>query len=301
MTDRPVDDLAFDRAIRATLADLAPDAAPSSLRAAVAAVPLRSPASTRDVRRTLFAIAGLAAAVVLAVGGLGLAAGLRGPLGGLGVFATPSPSGPAPMITPLPTLAPFVYRVVVREGSTISKPQVNAVSDVMVARLQAYGIGNFSAAASDGQLTYEIAGPLDDASRAAIRELLGTTGRFSVGQPVANPPAIGDAVAGAPLLAADSVKSADIGSDQTGSPTVDINLTPAAAAVFADATNAHVGEYLPIALDGKVLAAPVVMDAITDGKVQIRLSSDDQREAPMLVAILQSGPLPMPVQEVAAP
>ena len=63
----------FEQDLRAVLADLAPDAAPASLRAAVAAVPGRQERRAPGRGRALVAVLGVAAAVVVAVAGIGLA------------------------------------------------------------------------------------------------------------------------------------------------------------------------------------------------------------------------------------
>jgi hypothetical protein len=295
MTDRPLGEGAFEHALRATLQDLAPATPPTSLRTAVAAVALRRRTGFAARSRTLLAAVGMAAAIVVAVAGVGLVSGLRLPDGGV------SPVGTPPPVSPSPRTNTFTYRVVTSDGSLATKVQVGSVGDVMSARLAAYGLGTFSSFYSDDRITVELPTTIDAGSRDAIRTLLGMTGRFSIGQPVTTPPAIGESVAGAPLLTADAIKGAQVGSDQTGNPTVEITLTPAATTVFAATTSAHIGDYLPIALDGRVFSAPVIMDAIPNGDVQIQLASDQQLSAASLAAILQSGPLPLPVEEAATP
>jgi preprotein translocase subunit SecD len=202
----------------------------------------------------------------------------------------------------------LTFRVVPPDGSTPSKPQVNAVGDVMSARLDAYreavsgqrnvnGLGSYSMAAQDGRLAFEIEWPVDAASEATFRSLLGTTGIFTVGQPVATPPAIGQQVTGAPLLTAQAIESAALGTDQLGNPTLDLTLTPEAATAFGGATSAHVGDYLPVALDGKAVTVPVIMSAITDGRLQLSFDAAETSAA-WLAALLQSGPLPLPVEDI---
>ncbi len=77
MTGLAHDDTRFEQDLRAVLADLAPDAAPASLRAAVAAVPGRRERQAPGRGRALLAVLGLAAAVVVAVAGIGLLTGPR--------------------------------------------------------------------------------------------------------------------------------------------------------------------------------------------------------------------------------
>ena len=292
MTDLLLDDGAFERALRAALDDLAPDRTPDSLRAAVAAVPLRRGRGRATRGRMLFAAMGMAAAVVVAVAGLAV---VTGPSWSIGVLA---PDGTPPPASPTPGTETFVFRVVPADGSTATKAQVTAVDDAMAARLRAYGIGTFSSSAADDRITLEVPMPPGAGSREAIRALLGTTGVFSVGQPVATPPEPGDRVDGPPLLTGEDVTSATAVTDQAGVPTLELTLTGSAAAALADATSAHIGEYLPIALDGVAIVAPVIQAEIPGGQILISFSSDDTTTAARLAAILQSGPLPQPVEAV---
>jgi len=292
MTDRPLDDGAFERALRATLDDLAPATTPASLRAAVGAVALRPQRGSADSRRIRFAVAGMAAAVLLAVAGLSLVAGLRLPTSGLAPVATPSTSGPAP------SPSTFTYRVVAPDGSTASKAQVTAVSDVLAARLRAYGIGTFTSSASDDVITIDVPGTLGASSRDTIRLLLGATGTFVIGQPVAAPVDPGQRVGGPPLLTKEAITAATVGTDQTGNPTLDLTLSDPAAAVFRDATSAHIGEYLPIVLDGVAISDPVIQAEIPNGRVQIQFARDDLASPERLAAIIEAGPLPLPVEAV---
>ncbi len=80
MTDPAPDDVRFEQRIRDVFADLAPATAPASLRAAVAAVPARGAGQAHGRARLLLAAMGLAAAVVVAIAGIGLFGG-RLPVG----------------------------------------------------------------------------------------------------------------------------------------------------------------------------------------------------------------------------
>jgi hypothetical protein len=168
----------------------------------------------------------------------------------------------------------------------------------MAARLTAYGIGNFSSSASGDRITFEVPVPPDSESGQAIRSLLGRTGSFAILQPDATPPAVGDLVPGAPLVEWGAMADSNVGKDQTGNPTLDLVLVGPGAATLADVTTAHVGEYLPIALDGVAIAVPVIEAPIRDGQVQIALSSNGSISLAQLAAILHSGPLPLPVEVV---
>ena len=140
----------------------------------------------------------------------------------------------------------------------------------------------------------------------AVRRLVGQTGRLDfvplgstqvqVGQEL-------DLVAYPPLFSGDQIKSASIGQSSTGGLTVDFVLKDEGAKLFAEYTAAHVGEYFAIVLDGKVISAPVINEAIPNGQVQISagsLGGFSAAEANDLVTILKFGSLPFPIQEVSA-
>ena len=103
MTDLRVDDAAFERQLRSVLAELAPDAAPGSLRSAVASVPGRAVRRGPVRARALLAVAGLAAALVLVVTSIGL---VGGPPPGLpGTGRPTSASVPTAVPSPSPAMA----------------------------------------------------------------------------------------------------------------------------------------------------------------------------------------------------
>ncbi len=105
-----------------------------------------------------------------------------------------------------------------------------------------------------------------------------------------------------PMFSGDMVAATAIGSDQTGRRTVDFTLRPEASALFATYTAEHIGEYVAIVLDGAVISAPVINDAIPNGEVQISqggIGGYPLDEAQRLVTVLKSGQLPFPVQEIS--
>ena len=82
-----------------------------------------------------------------------------------------------------------------------------------------------------------------------------------------------------------------------GSYQIAFTLKPAGATVFSDYTSKHVGQYLAIVLDKKVLSAPIIKTAITDGAGVIEggFTSDS---ANALAVQLRYGALPVPVKVV---
>ena len=294
MTDVARADARFEQDLRAVLADLAPDAAPGSLRAAMAAVPARRARRGQSRERALLAVMGMAAALVVLVTGLAIVVGQRsgGPAG-------ISPDGvPTAVPSPSPATETLTFRVQTPDGSMATKAQTEAVAAVMDARLRAYGIGTFSSSASDDRLTYEV--PLehaDEASIATVRELLTTTGAFSIVLLGSSPVEPGQRVDGPPLLTGSAITDARVGTDAGAGQTLDLTMDAATAAVFADTTRAHVGEYLALVLDGVAVAVPMITEAIPDGRLQISFADND-RTPSNLATILAAGQLPLPVEQV---
>jgi protein-export SecD/SecF family membrane protein len=75
-------------------------------------------------------------------------------------------------------------------------------------------------------------------------------------------------------------------------PVVSIEFDREGTQIFADLTRTHVGQPVPIVLDGEVISAPQVQVAITDGKAIITgIGNID--EAAQLASLLRSGSLPL--------
>ena len=64
---------------------------------------------------------------------------------------------------------------------------------------------------------------------------------------------------------------------------------------FADLTARNIGKQIAIVLDGEVLTAPVVQEAITGGRAQIS-GSRNMEEAERLAILLRSGSLPVKIE-----
>ncbi|HEY4190211.1 MAG TPA: hypothetical protein VGM28_07305 [Candidatus Limnocylindrales bacterium] len=305
MTHLRADDAAFERDLRRVLAGIAPDAAPASLRAAVAGVAARPARRGTSKGRGLIAVVGLAAVVVIGVASIGLLVGPRElPPGG----GTPVPGDvPSVPASPSPGQATLTFRVLTPDGSLATKPQIDAVATVMEARLRAFGIGNFSSAASDDRITFDIPMP-EGTSISELRDLLGATGVLSIALLGASPVNPGAPVHGSPLLSDNAFTDARVGTDQTGAPTLDLAIDAQAAGVFADVTRTHVGDYLALVLDGVAISVPVIRQEIPDGRLQFSFPTGDATAA-RLAAILEAGlavslpgpdqsRLPLPVEQV---
>ena len=82
-----------------------------------------------------------------------------------------------------------------------------------------------------------------------------------------------------------------------GSYHIAFSLKPEAARVFSDYTSTHINQYLAIVLDKKVISAPVIKNAITDGQGIIEGGFSNE-SANALAVQLRYGSLPVPVKVV---
>lgn len=106
----------------------------------------------------------------------------------------------------------------------------------------------------------------------------------------------------ASALGTDAIASARVSSDaQTNAPIVETKLKGGAAKAFGELTRANVGKKLALILDGNVASAPIIMSAITTGRLVITLGGDARDgDAAVIASALASGPLPGPVREETA-
>jgi protein-export membrane protein SecD len=80
----------------------------------------------------------------------------------------------------------------------------------------------------------------------------------------------------------------------TGAPIVGLQFNPEGAKMFEEITKANVGKTIAIYLDGQIISAPTVNEAITGGQAVIN-GTFTPEEARQLVWRLNSGALPVPV------
>jgi SecD/SecF fusion protein len=188
-------------------------------------------------------------------------------------------------------------------GSTLPpKTDTLRAIDVLSARLDALRVGMFTAAAGDA-ITFTIPASADPT---AVRAVLSATGQVAF---VPLPPAeygtgngqgTLEAVVGkplptveAPLFGGDQIADARATADAAGGPMLSIQLASEGTRLFAAYSSAHVGEFFALLLDGRVIAAPLVQVAITDGAFNITVPADSlPMPVDALAAILASEPLP---------
>jgi protein-export membrane protein SecD len=89
----------------------------------------------------------------------------------------------------------------------------------------------------------------------------------------------------------------DLAGSQTGFPVVELEFNAEGAKRFGDVTAANVERQLAIVLDGVVQSAPVIRQAIPDGRAQIE-GNFSPEEARLLKTVLQAGALPAPLEVV---
>jgi protein-export membrane protein SecD len=84
----------------------------------------------------------------------------------------------------------------------------------------------------------------------------------------------------------------------TGTPEVSIQFNDEGAKLFQKITSENVGKVIAIYLDGGVISAPVVREAISGGQAQIS-GNFTPEEARQLVGRLNSGALPVPISLIS--
>jgi protein-export membrane protein SecD len=198
------------------------------------------------------------------------------------------------------------YQALPAQGQSPDAAALGVIRSIIENRVNSIGVAEpvVTTQGSD-RVVVELPGVSDPDT---VRKLVGTTGRLDF-VPIPSgetPPQEGatlDLNTHPVLFSGDQVSSATIGSDQTGQRTVNFVLKPDGAAKFADHTAKHVGEYFAIVLDGKVISAPRINEAIPGGQVQISAGSAggfSLKDANNLVTVLKFGSLPFPIQELSA-
>jgi preprotein translocase subunit SecD len=195
------------------------------------------------------------------------------------------------------------YQVLPNEGKTPTTDDLNVLRSIIINRIDKSGVAEPQVVVQGtDRLVIEMPG-VTNADQ--IRQLVGTTGLLDfvpLGSTQMQEGQLIDLNVHPPLFTGDQVAAASIGSDQTGQRTVDFTLTGEGKDKFAQYTQDNVGSYFAIVLDGKVISAPVIDEAIPGGQVQIKsggIGGYPLDQAQNLVTILQYGQLPFQIQELA--
>lgn len=97
-------------------------------------------------------------------------------------------------------------------------------------------------------------------------------------------------------LTGEDLKSASIGSDQSGQWTVSLEFNAKGGTKFAELTEKLVGQQMAIFFDGEEISAPVIRETIYGGRAEISggNSGFEYEEADRMVNLLNAGALPVP-------
>ena len=177
------------------------------------------------------------------------------------------------------------------------KAVIDAAGAVFSARLKALGVTNFTMSVGD-TMEFVLNVPLTFDGK-LIDAVLKRPGVFEfVPWPADEPaPSGGGPVpaAATPLFdGAEGITSAGVVNDTPGVPALTIKLSAVASEALAAFTTQHIGEYLVLVLDGRVLAAPIVDSPITGGDLRITFPSAEPPPIALtaIAAMMTSGPLP---------
>jgi hypothetical protein len=218
---------------------------------------------------------------------------------------------PEPERAPSPTVAPgqglqVEYRVLQVLGEPATPADLSAILDIMSRRVVGIGAAFSGSTTGTDTIAVGVAIPASDAVEATrIRELLGATGLVEfvpLGTIGLEGGLIDESV---PRLFAgnlDPVAHAAIVYDQDGNRMLQLTLEPTAAAAFATWSSSHIGELVAIVVDGEPISVPSIQGPIRDGILQVSSGGEGgwpETEAANLVALLASGRLPHPVEEMS--
>lgn len=204
---------------------------------------------------------------------------------------------------PTPSLR-LVYRVLPVAGNVATAGEMETIRTVIANRLADTGVATLRVVV-EGADRIVVETSVTSAAADEVRMVAGTTGRLDfvpLGHTQAQPGEALDFTRFPPLFSGNQVAEASIGADQAGGRTVDLILKDPARQAFAAYTAAHVGDYVAIALDGRVLSAPLINEAIPGGQVQVSQAGAGGWalvEAQRLAVFVRHGALPYPLEEVA--
>lgn len=99
------------------------------------------------------------------------------------------------------------------------------------------------------------------------------------------------------VLTGNDVASAGVSWDQNQQPYVGLDFKPRGGRIFCEVTTANVGKRFGIVLDGELMSAPSIREAICGGSARIDMggSVDPMKDAQNLSLVLRTGSLDAPV------
>ena len=104
--------------------------------------------------------------------------------------------------------------------------------------------------------------------------------------------------AGNVVMEGQEVREAYLSQDDTGTPCVAFKLSDVGTKQFAEATAANLNRTISIELDGEVISAPTVNSVIAGGQGIIQSPGMSVEEASNLAMLIQSGALPLDIQQL---
>jgi preprotein translocase subunit SecD len=205
------------------------------------------------------------------------------------------------------------YQAVTPDGSTPTKETMETVRTIVENRVNATGVAEpiVQTVGSD-RIVVDLPGATEQQE---IRQLIGATGRldfvplpaevYGTGSAPGTKavPGPGEAIDPTlpPLFGGEEIDPSGVApgvDSSTGERVVQFKLRSNGAQLFGDYSSTHVGEFFAIVLDGKVVSAPVIRQAITDGSGQIS-GSFTTAEQQTLVTTLKYGALPLALKELS--
>jgi len=210
----------------------------------------------------------------------------------------------------------IVYNLILTPQE-ITRTKQNAIDQAIQtirSRLDAFGLSEPSVTKQGkDQIVVELPGIKTKAEEERARKLISTAAHLELMQvdTTRNPSTQADArkygdkilpskdgnrnyvVKELPILDGGMVTDARVGYNQANQPVINFTLNSQGAKIFGDWTGKHVGDYLAIVIDNKVLSAPVIKERIGGGSGQITVT--DPKEAHDLAIALRSGALPAPI------
>lgn len=253
-------------------------------------------------------------AVLVLIVGLGI---------GFAVFRSQAPNPPK-------VLARFPFRLgldlsggthllysadVTKLSSSQIDDSMNALRDVIERRINLFGVGEpvvqvqtgSFGSGGDHRLSIELPG-VTDISKAI--EMIGQTPFLEFRVQSSEPQKVTVGADGKAVINGDGnfvptplngkyLKSAQLSfNPTTGEPIVNLNFNDEGAKMFEEITKANIGKTVAIYLDGAVISAPVVREAISGGQAQIS-GTFTPAEGRELVGRLNSGALPVPIKLIS--
>ncbi len=124
-----------------------------------------------------------------------------------------------------------------------------------------------------------------------------STATISPTAPITATPEITSTQVYTTAMTGDCLSGASVQFDQTNRPQIGFTMQGNGTKIFGDFTSSHVGKYLAIVLDKKVISSPVIQSAITTGSGVIN-GRFTLKEANDLAIQLKYGALPIPLKIV---